>query len=128
MTIVPEDLRYSKDHEWVSFDKDAGVATVGITDYAQGELGDVVFVELPGEGATVTAHTPCGTIEAVKAVAELFAPVSGEVVEVNAVLEDHPEILNSDPYGEGWMIRIRMSDPEELEALMDDAAYAEHVG
>jgi glycine cleavage system H protein len=104
------------------------VATVGITDYAQGELGDVVFVELPGEGATVTAHTPCGTIEAVKAVAELFAPVSGEVVEVNAVLEDHPETLNSDPYGEGWMIRIRVSDPEELEALMDDAAYAEHVG
>jgi glycine cleavage system H protein len=128
MTIVPEDLRYSKDHEWVSFDQDAGVATVGITDYAQGELGDVVFVELPGEGATVTAHAACGTIEAVKAVAELFAPVSGEVVEVNAVLEDHPETLNSDPYGEGWMIRIRMSDPEELEALMDDAAYAEHVG
>lgn len=128
MTIVPEDLRYSKDHEWVSFDQDAGVATVGITDYAQGELGDVVFVELPGEGATVTAHTPCGTIEAVKAVAELFAPLSGEVVEVNAVLEDHPETLNSDPYGEGWMIRIRVSDPEELEALMDDAAYAEHVG
>jgi glycine cleavage system H protein len=128
MTIVPEDLRYSKDHEWVSFDQGAGVATVGITDYAQGELGDVVFVELPGEGATVTAHTPCGTIEAVKAVAELFAPVSGEVVEVNAVLEDHPETLNSDPYGEGWMIRIRVSDPEELEALMDDAAYAEHVG
>ena len=128
MTIVPEDLRYSKDHEWVSFDQDAGVATVGITDYAQGELGDVVFVELPGEGATVTAHAPCGTIEAVKAVAELFAPVSGEVVEVNAVLEDHPETLNSDPYGEGWMIRIRVSDPEELESLMDDAAYAEHVG
>jgi glycine cleavage system H protein len=128
MTSVPEDLRYSKDHEWVSFDETAGVATVGITDYAQGELGDVVFVELPGEGATVTAHTPCGTIEAVKAVAELFAPVSGEVVEVNAVLEDHPEILNSDPYGEGWMIRIRVSDPEELDALMDDAAYAEHVG
>ena len=128
MTIVPEDLRYSKDHEWVAFDQAAGVATVGITDYAQGELGDVVFVELPGEGATVTAHTPCGTIEAVKAVAELFAPVSGEVVEVNAVLEDHPETLNSDPYGEGWMIRIRLSDPEELEALMDDAAYAEHVG
>jgi glycine cleavage system H protein len=128
MTSVPEDLRYSKDHEWVSFDEAAGVATVGITDYAQGELGDVVFVELPGEGAAVTAHAPCGTIEAVKAVAELFAPLSGEVVEVNAVLEDHPEILNSDPYGEGWMIRIRVSDPEELDALMDDAAYAEHVG
>ena len=126
MANTPEDNRYAKSHEYVHVEGDIG--TIGITDYAQKELGDVVFVELPGEGATVTAHAACGTIEAVKAVAELFAPVSGEVVEVNAVLEDHPETLNSDPYGEGWMIRIRMSDPEELEALMDDAAYAEHVG
>lgn len=128
MANVPEDLHYSKDHEWVSFDEDAGVATVGITDYAQGELGDVVFVELPGEGAGVTAHAACGTIEAVKAVAELFAPLSGEVVAVNSMLEDHPETLNADPYGEGWMIRIRVSDPDELDELMDAAAYAEHVG
>jgi glycine cleavage system H protein len=88
----------------------------------------VVFVELPGEGAPVTAHSPCGTIEAVKAVAELFAPLSGEVVEANALLEDHPELLNSDPYGEGWMIKIRASDPAELEDLMDSAAYSEHIG
>ena len=128
MANVPEQLRYSKDHEWVSFDQDAGVATVGITDYAQGELGDVVFVELPGEGSSVTAHAPCGTIEAVKAVAELFAPLSGEVVAVNATLEDHPETLNADPYGEGWMIKIHASDPDELDDLMDAAAYAEHVG
>jgi glycine cleavage system H protein len=128
MTDIPEELRYSKDHEWISFDEDAGVATVGITDYAQGELGDVVFVELPGVGAPVVAHSACGTIEAVKAVAELFAPVSGEVVDVNATLEDHPETLNSDPYDEGWMIRIHVSDPGELEDLMDAAGYAEHIG
>jgi glycine cleavage system H protein len=128
MTDIPEELRYSKDHEWISFDEDAGVATVGITDYAQGELGDVVFVELPGVGAPVTAHSACGTIEAVKAVAELFAPVSGEVVDVNATLEDHPETLNADPYGEGWMIRIQVSDAEELDDLMDAAGYLEHIG
>jgi glycine cleavage system H protein len=128
MADIPEDLRYSKDHEWVAFDQDAGVATVGITDYAQGELGDVVFVELPGVGTPVVAHSVCGTIEAVKAVAELFAPVSGEVVDVNPVLEDHPETLNSDPYEEGWMIRIRLSDPDELDDLLDAAGYAEHVG
>lgn len=128
MANVPEELHYSKDHEWVSFDEATGVATVGITDYAQGELGDVVFVELPGEGSSVTAHTVCGTIEAVKAVAELYAPLSGEVVAVNATLEDHPETLNADPYGEGWMIRVRVSDPGELDGLMDAAAYTEHVG
>ena len=123
MTNVPEELRYSKDHEWVSFDEESGVATIGITDYAQGELGDVVFVELPGEGAPVTAHSPCGTIEAVKAVAELFAPLSGEVVEANATLEDHPETLNSDPYGEGWMIRVKMSNPGEVDSLLTAAEY-----
>ena len=128
MVDIPEHLRYSKDHEWVAYDEDAGVATVGITDYAQGELGDVVFVELPGVGAPVVAHSVCGTIEAVKAVAELFAPVSGEVVDVNAVLEDHPETLNADPYEEGWMIRIRLADPDELDDLLDAAGYAEHIG
>lgn len=128
MPNVPDDLRYSKDHEWVSFDEGAGVATVGITDYAQGELGDVVFVELPAEGASVTAHAACGTIEAVKAVAELFAPLSGEVVGVNATLEDHPETLNADPYGEGWMIKIRVSEPSDLDELMDAAGYTAHIG
>ncbi len=128
MANVPEDLRYSKDHEWVAFDEDTGVATVGITDYAQGELGDVVFVELPSEGADVTAHAACGTIEAVKAVAELFAPVSGTVAAVNAALEDSPETVNADPYGAGWMLRIQLADRAELDDLMDAAGYLEHIG
>ena len=128
MANVPEELRYSKDHEWVSFDEGEGVATIGITDYAQGELGDVVFVELPAVGETVAANTACGTIEAVKAVAELFAPVSGEVVDANTTLEDHPETVNVDPYGEGWMIRIRLSDRGELDDLMNAAGYTEHIG
>lgn len=128
MANVPEDLRYSKDHEWVAFDEQTGVATVGITDYAQGELGDVVFVELPSEGADVTAHAACGTIEAVKAVAELFAPVSGTVAAVNAALEDSPETVNADPYGAGWMLRIQLADRPELDDLMDAAGYLEHIG
>lgn len=128
MANVPEDLRYSKDHEWVAFDEETGVATVGITDYAQGELGDVVFVELPSEGADVTAHAACGTIEAVKAVAELFAPVSGTVAAVNAALEDSPETVNADPYGAGWMLRIQLADRAELDDLMDAAGYLEHIG
>lgn len=128
MANVPEDLRYSKDHEWVAFDEETGVATVGITDYAQGELGDVVFVELPSEGADVTAHAACGTIEAVKAVAELFAPLSGTVAAVNAALEDSPETVNADPYGAGWMLRIQLADRAELDDLMDAAGYLEHIG
>ena len=128
MSNVPEDLLYSEDHEWIAYDEESAVATVGITDYAQGELGDIVFLELPDVGTETRKKKPCGTIEAVKAVAELFAPLSGEVVEVNATLEDHPETLNADPYGEGWMIRIRASDPAELEDLMDSAAYTEHIG
>ena len=128
MSKTPDDLLYTEEHEYLRPAGEHGEYYVGITDYAQGELGDVVFVELPGEGAPVTAHSPCGTIEAVKAVAELFAPLSGEVVEANPLLEDHPELLNSDPYGEGWMIKIRTSDPAELEDLMDSAAYSEHIG
>ena len=128
MVNIPEELRYSKDHEWVAFDEATGVATVGITDYAQGELGDVVFVELPAVGETVAAHAACGTIEAVKAVAELFAPLSGEVVDANHALEDHPEIVNQDPYGEGWMLRIRVADAGELDDLLDSAGYTEHIG
>ena len=128
MSNVPEELRYSKDHEWVAFDEGSGVATVGITDYAQGELGGVVFVELPAVGEKVAAHSACGTIEAVKAVAELFAPVSGEVVDANVTLEDHPETLNVDPYGDGWMIRIHLSDRGEIDDLMDAAGYVEHIG
>jgi len=122
---VPSELLYTEEHEWLSIDGD--VATVGISDYAQGELGDVVFVELPEVGATVKQFEPFGTIEAVKAVSDLFAPDSGEVVEVNSVLNDAPETVNKSPYEEGWMIRIKMSDPEEAKQLMDADAYKEKI-
>ncbi len=127
MANVPQDLRYTKEHEYVREAGD-GTVVVGITDYAQGELGDVVFVELPTVGATFGAHDVFGTIEAVKAVSELYSPVAGEVVEVNERLDGDPALVNSDPYGEGWMIRLRVSDPSELENLMDAAAYERHIG
>ncbi|HGY57005.1 MAG TPA: glycine cleavage system protein GcvH [Caldithrix abyssi] len=123
---IPAELKYTKDHEWVKIDGD--VATVGITDYAQGELGDVVFVELPAEGDTVEQGGTFGTIEAVKAVADLFSPVSGEVTEVNGALEDAPETVNKDPYGDGWMVKIKISDASQLDELLDAAAYQELVG
>ncbi len=122
---VPENLKYTKDHEWAKIDGD--VATVGITDYAQGELGDVVFVELPEVDATVTKGETFGTIEAVKAVADLFAPVSGTVVEINPKLESTPETVNQDPYGEGWMIKIKMSDPGEVNDLLTAEQYKELI-
>ena len=122
---VPADLKYTEEHEWVAVDGD--VATVGITDYAQGELGDVVFVELPSVGSQVTRMEPFGTIEAVKAVSDLFAPVSGEVVEVNELLSETPEIVNKSPYIDGWMIKIKMSAPEELDELLDAKAYKEKI-
>ncbi|MDP9348068.1 MAG: glycine cleavage system protein GcvH [Gemmatimonadota bacterium] len=128
MANVPQDLRYTREHEYVKQTEEEGVVVVGITDYAQGELGDVVFVELPSVGATFGTHEVFGTIEAVKAVSELFAPVAGEVVEVNDRLDADPALVNSDPYGEGWMLRIRVSDPGELEGLMDAAAYTAHIG
>lgn len=128
MADLPEDLRYTEDHEWVRYDADSGVATVGITDYAQGELGDVVFVELPGAGTEVRKKATCGTIEAVKTVADLYAPFDGEIVDSNAALEDHPEKVNQDPYGEGWMLRIRPADPEAAGNLLDAAAYRRHIG
>ena len=110
---VPKELKYSSDHEWVSLEND--IATVGITDYAQGELGDLVFIELPDVGSIVSQGESFGTIEAVKAVSDLFAPVSGEVTEINAVLADDPEVVNKDPYTDGWMIKVRMSDADELD-------------
>lgn len=128
MSNVPEELLYSEDHEWVAYDADSGVATVGITDYAQGELGDIVFLELPDVGTQTRPKVSCGTIEAVKAVAELYAPLTGEVVEVNHELDDHPETVNQDPYGEGWMIKIRLADPEEVESLLDASEYQAHIG
>jgi glycine cleavage system H protein len=122
----PKDIRYTKDHEWVRIDGDTGV--VGITDYAQGELGDIVFVELPAAGKKVTRNQTMGTIEAVKAVSDLFAPLTGEVVEVNAELGKNSELVNTDPYGKGWMIRVRIADTAEISELLDDAAYRSLIG
>jgi glycine cleavage system H protein len=121
---IPEDLQYTESHEWVRIDGDT--ATIGITDHAQDELGDVVFVELPDEGATFDAGESFGTVESVKAVSDLYAPVGGEVVEVNSSLEDAPENINEDPYGEGWIVKLRTSDeadllsPEEYERVVDE--------
>jgi len=121
----PADLRYTRDHEWVRVLGDKG--TVGITDYAQKQLGDVVYVELPEVGRTLAEHETFGTVESVKAVSELFSPVAGEVVEANAALVKSPETLNSDPYGQAWMIRVRLSDPKAVAGLMDAAAYRKFV-
>jgi glycine cleavage system H protein len=119
--MVPTDLRYTKDHEWVRSEGDE--ATVGITEYAAGQLGDVVFVELPEVGRALTQFATFGVVESVKAVSDLFAPVSGEVVASNAALASSPEHVNSDPYGEGWMIRLKLSGPAEVDELLDAAAY-----
>ena len=119
--MIPEDLKYTKEHEWVK--PENGTAIVGITDYAQGELGDIVFVELPKVGAKVEAMKPFGTIEAVKAISDLFSPLSGEVIEVNGDLESDSSVINSDPYGAGWMIKIRISDRGELDNLLSAADY-----
>ena len=124
--MTPEDSRYAKSHEYVHLDGDVG--TIGITDYAQKELGDVVFVELPQPGTVLEAGDELGSIESVKAVSELFSPVSGEVVEVNEALTDKPELVNTDPYGDGWMIRIRLTDPTEMdELLMNAEEYEEYI-
>ena len=118
-------LKYSKDHEWVRVEGDIG--TVGISDYAQDQLGDVVYVELPEVGRTVAQNEEAAVVESVKAASEVYAPVSGEVVEVNQALEDDPALVNGDPTGEGWFLKLRLSAPGELDGLMDDAAYAEYV-
>jgi glycine cleavage system H protein len=128
MAEIPKDLLYTEDHEYLKSTKDTSVVLVGITDYAQGELGDIVYLELPSVGATFTKHDTFGTIEAVKAVSELFAPVSGEILEVNTRLEKEPQLVNSSPYGDGWMVKIRMSDPAEQNGLMNSEAYEAHIG
>ncbi len=120
--MYPENLRYTKDHEWIRVEGDKG--TVGITDYAQKQLGDVVFLELPEQGRSVKAGENFGTVESVKAVSELFSPVSGEVLEANAALVKAPEAINSDPYGQGWMVVVKLADTAQLAALMDAKAYA----
>ncbi|HMI31045.1 MAG TPA: glycine cleavage system protein GcvH [Candidatus Limnocylindrales bacterium] len=123
---VPKDLRYTKEHEWVRLKGEE--AEVGITDFAQGELGDVVFVELPAVGARLTQMKSFGTIDAVKTVSDLFAPVSGEVAAVNTDLKDNPALINQSPYEKGWMIRIRMSNPAEAEALLSAEGYEKALG
>ena len=122
---VPENLKYTKDHEWIRVEGDE--AFVGITDFAQGELSDVVFVEIETQGEQLNKEEVFGTIEAVKTVSDMFMPVSGTVLEVNAKLEDSPEIVNKDPYGEGWMIKISIDDPAELEDLLTADKYAELI-
>jgi glycine cleavage system H protein len=125
---IPQDLLYTEDHEYLKPAGEAGVVFIGITDYAQGELGDVVFVELPKVGAKFKKHDVFGTIEAVKAVSELYAPVSGEVLEINGRLDAEPALVNTEPYGNGWMIKVRMSDEGEKGALLDAGAYKGKVG
>ncbi|WP_339790253.1 MAG: glycine cleavage system protein GcvH [Imperialibacter sp.] len=123
---IPENLLYTKDHEWVKVDGD--IATVGVTDFAQSELGDIVYVEIEKEGEEVAISEVFGTVEAVKTVSDLFMPLSGEVTEVNAALEAQPELVNSDPYGEGWMIKVKVSNISEKEELLSAAAYKELIG
>jgi len=123
---VPQELSYTAEHEWVSIDGD--IATVGITDYAQSELGDIVFVEMPDVGDKTTQMEAFGTIEAVKAVSELFAPLSGEVTEINTALEEQPELVNSDPYREGWIIKIKIGDHAEKDTLLSSEQYKAQIG
>jgi len=123
---VPEDLLYTSDHEWLRMESDEG--TVGITAYAADELGDIVFVELPAAGSRLEAGTTFGAIESVKTASDLFAPVTGEILAVNEQLTGSPELINTDPYGEGWMLRVRLDDPSALEALEDAAAYRDRIG
>ena len=125
MMNIPENLKYTKDHEWLKIDGD--VAVIGITDFAQGELGDIVFVEIETEGEQLAKEETFGTIEAVKTVSDLFMPVSGEVIEINPKLEDNPEVINQDPYGDGWLIKIKLEDTAEIEGLMDAGDYTAQV-
>ena len=127
MANIPNDLQYTEEHEYIRKAKD-GNAEIGITDYAQGELGDVVFVNLPKPGDALTAHQVFGTIEAVKAVADLYAPLAGTVVEVNGALDADPAVVNRDPYGDGWMVKLRLANPADLDSLLGADAYRAHIG
>lgn len=122
---IPENLKYTKDHEWISIDGD--IATVGVTDFAQSELGDIVYVEIETEGETLDQEEVFGSIEAVKTVSDLFMPIGGEIIEFNEELESAPETVNSDPYGDGWMVKIKISDASELASLLDAGAYKDLV-
>lgn len=121
----PKQFRYTKEHEWV--DAKDGSARIGITDYAQHELGDVVFVELPSPGTALTAGKTFGSVESVKAVSEIYAPASGEVVEANTALQNKPELINTDPHGEGWLVKVKLANPAELNGLMDAAGYEAYI-
>ena len=123
---IPVELKYTKEHEWVRLE--GNKATVGITDYAQSELGDIVFVELPNVGKEVKQMEPFGTIEAVKAVSDLFSPVTGKVIEVNTALDNDPMVINRDPYGEGWIIKVELSDKSQLDNLLDATSYKSIIG
>jgi glycine cleavage system H protein len=123
---VPQNLKYTKDHEWVSVDGD--IATIGITDFAQSELGDIVYVEIETEGETLDHEEVFGSVEAVKTVSDLFMPVSGEIIEFNGDLDTDPELVNSDPYGKGWMIKVKMTNASEVDSLLDAAGYSALVG
>jgi glycine cleavage system H protein len=123
---IPADLKYTKDHEWIRVEGD--IATVGITDFAQGELGEIVFIEIETEGDTLSAHEVFGTVEAVKTVSDLFMPMGGEVVEANSGLNNAPETVNNDPYGGGWLIKVKLSNPAEVDSLLSAEQYRELVG
>lgn len=123
---IPAELKYTKDHEWVKIN--GNIATVGITDFAQGELGDIVYVEVDTLDETLEREAIFGTVEAVKTVSDLFSPLSGEIIEFNESLEDEPEKVNSDPYGDGWMVKIKFSDASQLDDLLSDSAYKEIIG
>lgn len=124
--MVPDDRQYTQEHEWILIED--GVGTIGVTEFAAGELGDVVFVELPDAGTEFSQGDTVGTIESVKAVADLFLPVSGEIVEINEAVVDNPEIVNSDPLDDGWLLKVKLSDPTEIDQLLDAAAYGDLLG
>ncbi|GAB4377288.1 MAG: glycine cleavage system protein GcvH [Salibacteraceae bacterium] len=123
---IPANLKYTKDHEWVKIE--GNTAIVGITDYAQSELGDIVYVEIETQGETLAKEEVFGTVEAVKTVSDLFMPVGGEIIEVNGTLADQPDLVNKDPYGEGWMIKIKLSNPDEADQLLSDSDYKAEIG
>ena len=128
MSNIPDDLLYTPEHEYVRSTADGSIVEIGITDYAQGDLGDVVFLELPSAGATYAKHDVFGTIEAVKAVSELFCPLAGEIVEVNDRLDKDPALVNSDPYGAGWMLKVRVTDATELDSMLGADEYRQQIG
>lgn len=125
---IPDELRYTKEHEWIRIEDDGETAVIGVTDFAQGELGDIVFVEIEPVGAEIDKDEPFGTVEAVKTVSELFMPLSGRIAEINEELEAHPEYVNDDPYRKGWMVKVDLSNPDEAGDLLDADQYASMIG